>query len=130
MFALDTNTLIYYFKNFGNVSKNLLKHSPSELAIPSIVMFELGVGIAKSNSPQKRTSQLNELTSLVKILDFTSKEADESAKIGAYLESKGTPIGPFDCLIAGTALSNNATLVTHNVKEFNRIDGLKIVDWF
>ncbi|MFT6732391.1 MAG: tRNA(fMet)-specific endonuclease VapC [Polaribacter sp.] len=130
MFALDTNTLIYYFKNFGNVSKALLKHSPSELAIPSIVMFELEVGIAKSNSPQKRIAQLNELTSLVKILDFTSKEAKESAKIRAYLESKGTPIGPFDCLIAGTVLANNATLVTHNVKEFNRIDGLKIIDWF
>ena len=130
MFVLDTNTLIYYFKNMGNVSENLIKTSPAELAIPSIVMFELGVGIAKSNAPNKRISQLNELTSLVKILDFTQKEAFESAKIRAKLESKGTPIGPFDCLIAGTVLSHNATLVTHNIKEFDRVDGLKIIDWY
>ena len=114
----------------GNVSENLIKTSPAELAIPSIVMFELGVGIAKSNAPNKRISQLNELTSLVKIFDFTQKEAFESAKIRAKLENKGTPIGPFDCLIAGTVLFHNATLVTHNTKEFNRVDGLKIIDWY
>ena len=54
MFLLDTNTLIYFFKGIGNVSKNLLSKSPKDIGIPSIVIFELEVGIAKSKSPRKR----------------------------------------------------------------------------
>ena len=57
-------------------------------------------------------------------------EAKISAQIRVQLEKKGSPIGPFDILIAGTALSNRATLVTHNVKEFGRIKNLSIEDWY
>ena len=130
MYLLDTNTLIYFFKGIGNVSKTLLEHSPKEIAIPSVVIYELQVGIAKSNSPEKREKQLQTLLSQVEVLDFTCKEAKASAMIRADLEKRGEPIGPMDTLIAGYALAHNYTLVTNNTKEFEKVDGIKLENWF
>jgi len=130
MFLLDTNTLIYFFKGVGNVAKNLFSHSPKDIFIPSIVVYELQVGIAKSNSPQKREKQLDTLLEQVNIVSFGRKEAKVSATIRAKLEKKGTPIGAIDILIAGSAKAHNLTLVTHNIKEFKRVDGLILEDWF
>jgi tRNA(fMet)-specific endonuclease VapC len=66
----------------------------------------------------------------VKIIPFGEKEAHASALIRADLEKKGLPIGPFDTLIAGTAMSNNLILVTRNTKEFSRVKSLQIDDWY
>jgi len=129
-YVLDTNTLIYFFKGLGHVSKHMLAQSPSELGIPTVVLFELEVGIAKSTSPRKRKSQLQEITALVKVLPFGITESKSAAQIRVKLEKQGLPIGPYDVLIAATALANNMILVTHNQKEFGRIEGLKIEDWF
>lgn len=130
MYLLDTNTLIYFFKGMGNVSHRLLREPPQGIGIPSIVLFELEVGIAKSSSPKKRTEQLKELASVVSVFPFGTDEARSSALVRARLESEGIPIGPYDILIAGTALAHKATLVTHNTQEFNRIKGLSIEDWY
>ncbi len=130
MYLLDTNTVIYFFKGLGQISNNLFLHSPKEVFIPSIVLYELEIGIAKSNNPNKRKEQLNLLLEQIQIIDFSTKEARESATIKATLEIKGNPIGPMDTLIAGCAKANNLTLVTHNIKEFERVDKLIIVDWF
>ena len=129
MFLLDTNTLIYFFKGIGNVSKNLLSKSPKDIGIPSIVVFELEVGIAKSKSPRKRIEQLQNLTAIVKIIPFGTNEAKASARIRAELEQKGITIGPYDILISGMALALPAILVTHNIKEFERIQKLQVEDW-
>ncbi len=130
MYILDTNTLIYFFKGMGNVSSKLLATSPKEIAIPSIVLYELEYGIAKSNSPRKRQAQLNELCSVVEVLPFNSQEARCSALIRANLEKKGTPIGPYDLLIAGTAVAYQGILVTNNTKEFDRVPDLKLENWY
>ena len=129
MYVLDTNILIYFFKGIGNVAQNLLSKSPKDIGIPAIVLFELEVGIKKSKSPQKRTKQLKDLISIVNVLPFGKEEAKASAQIRVQLEKKGTPIGPYDILIAGTALGNQATLVTHNLEEFKRVKNLNVVDW-
>ena len=129
MYLLDTNTLIFFFKGKGNVAKHLFSISPRDIGIPSIVLYELEVGIAKSPSPKKRKKQLLDLTSAVTILPFGEKEAESAAAIRAGLEKQGTPIGPYDILIAGTALANRAVLVTNNRKEFSRIKKLSIEDW-
>ena len=129
-YVLDTNTLIYFFKGLGDVSKHMLAQSPSELSIPAVVLFELEVGIAKSTSPDKRKSQLQEITALVNVLPFGIAESRSAAQIRVELEKQGLPIGPYDVLIAATALANNTILITHNQKEFGRIEGLKIEDWF
>ena len=130
MYLLDTNTVIYFFKGMGGVAQKVLSLLPSEIAIPTIVLFELEVGIAKSNSPAARTKQLQGLTSVVKVIPFTRKEATAAARIRANLELRGAGIGPYDTLIAGTALANAAILVTRNTKEFSRIEGLRLEDWF
>nr|WP_206675304.1 type II toxin-antitoxin system VapC family toxin [Mariprofundus sp. NF] len=130
MYVLDTNTLIYYFKGMGQVSEQLLKHPPRDIAIPSIVLYELEVGLAKSIAPEKRRQQLETLTELVIVLPLGDREAKSAAMIRASLELAGRPIGPMDTLIAGTTLAHQGILVTHNTKEFSRIDGLQITDWY
>ena len=130
MYVLDTNTLIYYFKGMGNVSENLLDKTPKDIGIPAIVLFELEVGIAKSKAPRKRTQQLREITSIVNIIPFGDKEAKVSASIRTKLEKQGLQIGPYDLLIGGSAVANQAILVTHNPKEFERIENLGIEDWY
>ena len=130
MYVLDTNTLIYFFKDMGNVKHNLLQIPPQDLAIPSVVIYELEYGLAKSNAPQKRRAQIGELCSLVNILPFDEAEAKSAATVRANLEKQGTPIGPQDVLIAGTALANQGVLVTHNTGEFSRVAGLDLEDWY
>jgi len=129
VFILDTNTLIYFFKGLGSVADNLLAVSPKDIGIPAVVLYELEYGIAKSSSPKKRTKQLEELCALVEVLTFGNKEAKTSATIRAVLEKKGMPIGPYDVMIAGTALSRQGVLVTNNTKEFRRVPKLQIIDW-
>ncbi len=130
MYVLDTNILIYYFKGLGNVARNLLSISPGDIGVPAIVLYELEVGIKKSTSPGKRIKQLSDLISVINVLPFGEREAKASAQIRVQLEKKGTPIGPYDILIGGTALGNHATLVTHNLKEFKRIKDLIVSDWY
>jgi len=130
MYVLDTNTLIYYFKGMGQVARKLGSVSPQAVLIPTIVLFELQVGIAKSTSPKKRTQQLQQLLSQVNVVLFDRDAALAAATIRAQLERQGTPIGTIDVLIAGVALSLQATLVTHNVAEFSRVSGLVVVDWY
>ena len=86
MWVLDTNTLIYFFRGEGNVAKEILARSPSAIGIPSIVLYELEVGIAKSTSPRKRLGQLQELTAAVRTLSFGVAEARVSAAIRSSLE--------------------------------------------
>ncbi|CDG53777.1 MULTISPECIES: type II toxin-antitoxin system VapC family toxin [Halomonadaceae] len=130
MYVLDTNTLIYFFKGMGSVADNLLSKKPADIGIPAIVLYELELGIAKSAAPQKRVMQLDKLIDAVQILEFSTPEAKASAQIRATLEKQGTPIGPYDTLIAGTALANQGTLVTHNTGEFKRIKKLAVEDWY
>ena len=130
MYILDTNTLIHFFKGISRVAEGLLSKAPKDIGIPSIVLFEIFLGIEKSTSPEKRKKQLEQLISVVNILPFGDNEAWHAAKIRAMLEKQGHPIGPYDVLIAATALSNNGILITHNVKEFSRVDGLRIEDWY
>jgi tRNA(fMet)-specific endonuclease VapC len=130
VYLLDTNTLIYFFKGMGQVADHLLAIPPRDIAIPAISLFELETGLRKSTAPAKRRRQLSALTDLVTVIPFGMREAETAAEIRAVLEQQGQPIGPYDVLIAGTALAHNATLVTRNHAEFSRIDGLQLVDWF
>jgi tRNA(fMet)-specific endonuclease VapC len=129
MYLLDTNTVIYFFKNTGNVARNLLSKPPCEISLASVVLYELEVGVAKSHNPPKAMQQLELLVSRCRILPFDRREAKAAALIRAELELKGTPIGPYDVLIAATALTNGALLVTANQKEFSRINGLHLQNW-
>lgn len=130
MYALDTNSVIYFFKGMGRVAERLLRSPPREVALPAVVLYELELGLAKSSAPERRRSQVDELVRRVAILPFGRTEAQVTARIRADLERTGEPIGPLDFLIAGTALAHGATLVTHNTKEFGRVGGLSLEDWY
>ncbi|ESA32739.1 nucleotide-binding protein [Leptolyngbya sp. Heron Island J] len=130
MYVLDTNTLIYFFKGMGQVATRIETTSPNEIAIPTVVLFELYVGIANSQNPEPRQQLLDNLISQIVILPFDQQSSRCAALIRAQLEKAGTPIGPIDTLIAGIAKCRGATLVTHNVKEFSRIAELLIEDWY
>jgi tRNA(fMet)-specific endonuclease VapC len=129
VYILDTNTLLYFFKGIGKVADNLLAVSPKDIGLPAVVLYELEYGIARSTSPKKRMKQLEEFCALVEVLNFGNEEAKASAMLRASLEKKGTPIGPYDVMIAGTALSRQGILITSNTKEFRRVPKLQIIDW-
>jgi tRNA(fMet)-specific endonuclease VapC len=92
MYVLDTNTLIYYFKGQGQVAQNMAAVSPQDIAISTIVLFELQVGIVKSTAPAKRTQQLQQLLSRVNLVLFDRDAALAAATIRAQLEQQGMPI--------------------------------------
>ncbi|MBT3472808.1 MAG: PIN domain-containing protein, partial [Gammaproteobacteria bacterium] len=94
------------------------------------VLYELETGIAKSNAPEKRLKQLEEIVSVVRLLPFGRDEAKIAAAVRAQLDQQGTPIGPYDLLIAGTALSYDGVLVTRNSSEFARVENLRLEDWY
>ena len=130
MYVLDTNTLIYFFKGIGRVADTLLATPPQEVAVPTIVLYELEAGIAKSAESTKRRTQLDAFTEAVTVLPFDLQAAKCAAQVRAALERTGSLIGPMDLLIAGTALAHEAVLVTHDRGGFSRVKGLKIKDWY
>ncbi|MFO7729772.1 MAG: type II toxin-antitoxin system VapC family toxin [Spirochaetia bacterium] len=130
MYVLDTNTLIYFFRGEGNVAQRLLSEPPYTIGLPVIVLYELRVGILTSNSPEKLMRYLEDIRQSAAILEFGEKEADSAAEIRAQLEKKGTPIGPYDILIAGICRAQGGILVTRNVGEFSRVEDLRTEDWY
>jgi len=130
MFLLDTNTLIYFFKGQGRVAERLLATSPQQLAVSTISLHELETGLQKSADPAQRRRQLEAFVGAAQVWDFDPTAATASAEIRADLERSGHPIGPLDNLIAGIARGRSATLVTRNLREFSRIPGLVVIDWY
>jgi tRNA(fMet)-specific endonuclease VapC len=130
MFLLDTNTLIYFFKGQGKVAEHLFAAAPGEVAISSVSLYEIEVGIAKSAQPAKRRRQFDTFLAAVSVFPFDPTAARAAATLRVDLERRGLPIGPLDNLIAGVALAHRATLVTRNTREFSRLPGLALMDWY
>ena len=130
MFALDTNTVSYFLKGIGRVAERLLATPPREIALPAVVLYEIEVGAASVGISRKRRTQLDALVAAASVLPFGLETARTAAGIRVRLERQGSPIGPLDTLIAATALESRATLVTHNVREFGRVKGLEVEDWY
>ena len=129
-YLLDTDICIYLIKNRPqNVLKQFRKHQPNEVALSIISLFELEYGAAKSSQPERAKKALEKFLSPLSIFDMDRPAAEEAAIIRARLEKRGTPIGPYDVLIAGLAKSRAMTLVTNNTKEFKRISGLSVENW-
>ena len=130
MFVLDTNTVIYFFRGEGQVGEHLLATPPADVAIPSVALYELEVGARGAQNAATRLMKLDRFIETITVLPFGQAEAAAAAEIRVVLAANGTPIGPQDTLIAGTALVAKGTLVTRNHREFARVPGLTIVDWF
>lgn len=129
-YLLDTNTLIYLFKNTGAVRWHMAQQKDQDIKLCTPVMWELLTGALKSQSPQTQLARLDVVKARFDILAFDLPSAEAAASIRADLEAQGTPIGPADTLIAGMALAHHLTLVTHNTREFGRVSGLAVEDWY
>jgi tRNA(fMet)-specific endonuclease VapC len=125
---LDANTLIFYLKGMPSVVARLQAASPREVAIPSVVAYEIEYGMLKIAAPRRRAVVAHLLERFAQV-PFDHEAARESARIRFELEVRGTVIGPMDLLIAGTAVSRGAVLVTNNAKEFSWVKGLRLADW-
>ncbi len=128
MTLLDTNVLIWYLKGQEQVVSRLQSASPNDLAVPSVVAYEIEYGTLKIGSSHRRTLASELLMGLIQV-PFDHAAARESARIRIELETRGISIGPTDLLIAGTALSRRAMLATSNTEEFSRVKGLRLADW-
>src|SRR5690606_36727798 len=102
---------------------------PTDIAVSTVVVYELETGVAKSSEPAKRRGQLDRLLQAMAVLPFGVEEAKAAAAIRARLAEDGTPIGPMDTLIAGTAVAHRAVLVTRNDRELERVPSLVVQDW-
>ena len=108
----------------------MLATPPDLIAVPSVAIFEIVYGIAKSKQPDLLKLDLQKFLDSVHVAVFDYAACVESAYIRAQLETTGSPIGPYDILIAGTAMSMNGILVTRSTREFKRIPGLKVENWY
>jgi tRNA(fMet)-specific endonuclease VapC len=127
-FLLDTNAVIALLKtNDSAVRRRIRENSPKDVFISTVVMFELYFGAYRSARVQRNLELLENI--LLPKLEFDSGDAMAAGQIRAILEEAGTPIGPYDVLIAGQALSRGMCLVTRNTREFQRVAGLQVTDW-
>ena len=128
-YALDTNTVSYYMRQEGHVVARFQAQTPQQIALPSLVVYELNYGLRRVGRRQALDA-LAKLVQTVAVLDFDLEAADHAARIRVELEARGTPISSADLLIAATARRHGCTLVTHNTREFERVPELRIEDWY
>lgn len=133
MFCLDTNVVIFALNGRRpQIAERLLAEmrAGATLIVPSVVLFELEYGIAKSQRPAQARALLDEFLSAgFAQPPFDAEDAKEAGDIRACLEARGAPIGPFDYLIAAQSRRRGAVLVTENRREFERVPALMVTDW-
>ncbi|MBX9644455.1 MAG: type II toxin-antitoxin system VapC family toxin [Novosphingobium sp.] len=126
---LDTNICIAAMRKSDGDLFDRLDKQKSKLCISTITLHELDHGAERAQRPDVERGRIFALTSLLEVLDFDADAANHSGQIHAALAKSGQVIGAYDMLIAGHARSLGLTVVTSNLKEFSRIEGLRCEDW-
>lgn len=126
---LDTNLCVRVLRNKPAVFRDRFNAEASSLCISSIVLYELLYGAAKSARPTENRNGVEAFAERLQILEFDADAALHAGEIRAELERAGNVIGGYDLLIAGHARSRGLIVVTNNVREFDRVDGLRCEDW-
>ena len=130
MFLLDTNICIFAIKQKPEiVLQTIQANMDTGMFISTLTIAELEYGISNSMYPEKNRTALLEFLTIFDVLPFDDHDAIEYGKIKAILKKQGSIIGPIDLLLAAQAVSKKLTLVTNNVKEFQRVENLTIEDW-
>lgn len=130
LYLLDTNACIGIIKNNPpQLRQNLVKVDVSQVAISAIVFYELEYGVCHSQQVARNRSNLDAFLQYIQVLEWTEEQSREAALVRCELAKLGLPIGHYDTLIAAHARSLKATLITHNVGEFGRVNGLLVQDW-
>ncbi len=125
---LDSNVIVPVLRGDENL-RRMIDSRLGNLAVSAFVVGELRYGALKSNKVEVNLRDIDELLELVPIVPFDANCARVYSQIRVDLERIGRKTGELDLLIASVALAHGATLVTHNKKHFEAIDGLVIEDW-
>ena len=129
LYLLDTSLIeAWARRNNPALMAKMLARAPADLAVSVLVEHELRYGLAR-NPAVKSWPMIEQLLALIPSLPVTRPIANRAAELRADFAAAGAPIGPYDLLIAATALEHNATLVTHNARDFARVPGLSVEDW-
>jgi len=127
-YLLDTNAVIGLLNDTtSTTARRARRERPDDVAISAVVAHELFYGAFKSRRATENVSLIDALQFLT--LEFDKEDARQAGQIRAFLASRGTPVGPYDILIAGQAMARGMILVTHNTQEFECVPGLKLEDW-
>lgn len=128
IYMLDTDTVSLLVRKNLPVIKNLTNHENDQICISTITYAELFFGLERKGS-ERLFNEVNAILGKISIIDFNCSQSELYGKIRFKLEKSGMPLGDMDMLIAAAALSTGAILVSHNVKHFKKIVGLKVEDW-
>lgn len=129
-YLLDTSTVSYFFKKDPKVISRIEEVPPSQIFLSTITVMEIDYGLKLHAEREKKLMPLwTAFLSLVSLLAFCEKCAKTAAHFRAELKAAGTPVGPYDLLLAATAAANDLTIVTSNLSEFRRFPDLTVVDW-
>ena len=127
-YLLDTNICVYFLKGLYNLDKQIEKVETENCFVSEITVAELKFGVENSDHQEKNRKTIDEFVNKFTIIPIFSS-LDIYAKEKARLRRKGKPLDDFDLLIGATAISNNLTLVTKNISDFERIEGIEIENW-
>jgi len=128
-YLLDTDTCIDLLRGLRSVVSKLEKLSPEDCGISAIATFELFAGAAKARQSSNEIDKIERLVSVLEEISFDREAAHQAGALRYRLDKAGTPLGPYDLLIAAHALALDLTLVTANTVEFGRVAGLRIQSW-
>jgi len=128
-YLLDTDICIYVIKNRPPGLRDLFNQRSEQLAISTVTLAELHYGAEKSERRQQNLDVIEGFAARLEVLAFGGKAAVHSGQIRAELAGQGTPIGPYDVMIAGHARSEGLIVVTNNTREFQRVAGLRVENW-
>lgn len=128
-YMLDTNIVIYTIKNRPTVVKEAFQAHYGQMCISTVTLMELIYGAEKSAVPGRNLLDVEGFAARLDVLDYDSEAAAHSGQLRAELAKNGQPIGPYDQMIAGHARSRGLVLVTNNVREFERVPGLRLENW-
>ncbi|KQZ40869.1 tRNA(fMet)-specific endonuclease VapC [Ensifer sp. ENS07] len=128
-YMLDTNICIYTVKNRPQQVREAFNRHHGQLCISSVSLMELIYGAERSAMPERNLSVIEGFAARLEVLNYDQAAASHTGQLRAELARSGTPIGPYDQLIAGHARSQGLILVTNNRREFDRVPGLRVEDW-
>ncbi len=128
-YMLDTNICIFVIKNRPIHLRNIFNSEAQHLCISSVTLAELMFGAEKYEQVARNLQTVENFSARLPVVPFDETAATHCGQIRASLERAGTPIGPYDLMIAGHARCEGLVLVTNNKREFERVDGLRIENW-
>jgi tRNA(fMet)-specific endonuclease VapC len=127
-YLLDTNAVIQLLNDTSSpLAHRARQEKPGDIAISAGVAHELFYGACRGRRAERNVEVIDALQ--FPVLEFDKEDARQSGEIRAALAARGTPIGPYDVLIAGQAITRNLVLISHNEAEFSRVPGLTVEDW-